>query len=55
MATFAPCSAKRTAIACPIPELPPVTSTFLPRSPGMESVLVAVGAACAMRSSSIAS
>src|SRR3954454_16324765 len=35
MATFAPYSAKRTAIAWPIPELPPVTSTFLPWSPRM--------------------
>ena len=30
-----PCSAKRTAIACPIPELPPVTRTFLPLRPGI--------------------
>src|SRR3954462_5202922 len=35
MATFAPYSAKRTAIAWPMPELPPVTRTFLPSSPGM--------------------
>src|SRR3954447_5412129 len=35
MATLAPYSAKRTAIAWPIPELPPVTSTFLPWSPLM--------------------
>src|SRR5436190_3565397 len=35
MATLAPYSAKRTAIAWPIPELPPVTSTFLPWSPFM--------------------
>src|SRR3954454_21242629 len=35
MATFAPYSAKRTAMAWPIPELPPVTSTFLPWSPFM--------------------
>src|SRR5918996_5934237 len=33
MATLAPYSAKRTVIAWPIPELPPVTSTFLPSSP----------------------
>src|SRR4051812_13950145 len=33
MATLAPSSAKRTAIACPMPELPPVTSTFLPWMP----------------------
>src|ERR671918_3020208 len=37
MATFAPCSAKRTAIACPIPDVPPVTRTFLPLSPRMPS------------------
>ena len=35
MATLAPCSAKRTAIACPIPEVPPVTRTFLPFRPGI--------------------
>src|SRR3954471_22499685 len=35
MATFAPCSAKRTAIACPIPDEPPVTRTFFPVRPGM--------------------
>jgi hypothetical protein len=33
IATFAPYSAKRTAIAWPMPELPPVTSTFLPSMP----------------------
>ncbi len=33
MATFAPYSAKRTAIACPMPELPPVTRTFFPSRP----------------------
>src|SRR5215210_7011917 len=39
MATLAPYSAKRTAIACPMPELPPVTRTFLPFSPGMASTV----------------
>src|SRR5690349_5379767 len=39
MATLAPYSAKRTAIACPIPELPPVTRTFLPLSPGIASAV----------------
>src|SRR4051812_12122241 len=34
MATLAPYSANRTAIAWPMPELPPVTRTFLPASPG---------------------
>src|SRR3712207_1333702 len=43
MATLAPCSAKRTAIAWPMPELPPVTSTFLPRRPGMASVRASAG------------
>src|SRR4051795_2382473 len=38
MATLAPCSAKRTAIACPMPEEPPVTRTFLPLRPGMASL-----------------
>src|SRR5918999_6070139 len=33
MATLAPYSAKRTAMAWPMPEVPPVTSTFLSRSP----------------------
>src|SRR3954451_7231820 len=37
MATLAPYCAKRTAIAWPIPELPPVTSTFLPSRPGRSS------------------
>jgi len=37
MATLAPCSAKRTAIACPMPDVPPVTRTFLPSSPRMPS------------------
>src|SRR5918995_4602986 len=37
MATLAPYSANRTAIAWPIPELPPGTSTFLPRRPGIAS------------------
>ena len=44
MATLAPCSAKRTAIAWPMPELPPVTSTFLPFRPRMASVRVLLGA-----------
>ena len=44
MATLAPCSAKRTAIAWPMPELPPVTRTFLPFRPGMASVRVTLGA-----------
>src|SRR5206468_2689954 len=44
MATLAPCSAKRTAIAWPMPELPPVTSTFLPFRPGMASLRVLLGA-----------
>src|SRR3954454_13768702 len=35
MATLAPCAAKRTAIACPIPDEPPVTSRFLPFRPGI--------------------
>src|SRR5918999_3501096 len=43
MATLAPYSAKRTAIAWPIPDVPPVTSTFLPFSPRMAS-LAAAGA-----------
>src|SRR5688500_13847851 len=38
MATFAPCSAKRTAIAWPMPDVPPVTSTFLPLRPRMPSL-----------------
>src|SRR4051795_3087582 len=38
MATFAPCSAKATAMAWPMPELPPVTSTFLPSRPGSRLV-----------------
>src|SRR5688500_7184907 len=37
MATFAPCSAKRTAIAWPMPDVPPVTRTFLPSRPRMPS------------------
>src|SRR5262245_65458881 len=44
MATFAPYSAKRTAIAWPMPELPPVTSTFLPFSPRSPSVRAGLGA-----------
>ncbi len=51
MATLAPCSAKRTAIACPIPELPPVTRTFLPLRPGMASVRARVGAVAIASSS----
>jgi hypothetical protein len=39
IATFAPYSAKRTAIAWPMPELPPVTSTFLPSMPRSPFVL----------------
>src|SRR3954469_17989013 len=35
MATLAPCSAKRTAIACPIPDEPPVTRTFFRFRPGI--------------------
>src|SRR3712207_6705420 len=38
MATLAPSSAKRIAIACPIPEVPPVTSPFLPWWPGKVSL-----------------
>src|SRR6266542_1081887 len=41
MPTLAPYSAKRTAIAWPIPEVPPVTRTFLPFSPRMPSLGVA--------------
>src|SRR5919106_5147230 len=51
MATFAPYSAKRTAMAWPMPDVPPVTRTFLPFRPRMPSVL-AVGAVAVMRSSS---
>src|ERR671925_2156989 len=47
MATFAPYSAKRTAIAWPIPEVPPVTRTFLPFSPRMAAV-AASGAVAVM-------
>src|ERR671936_1931247 len=50
MATLAPYSAKRTAIACPIPDVPPVTSTFFPFSPRMPS-LVASGATAVIGSS----
>src|SRR5918994_5835510 len=49
MATLAPCAAKRTAIACPIPDEPPVTSRFLPIRPGMparRSRGSTVGAVC---------
>src|SRR5437773_1693970 len=35
MATLEPYSANRTAMAWPMPEVPPVTSTFLPFSPFM--------------------
>src|SRR3954447_14078438 len=38
MATLAPCAAKRTAIAWPMPDEPPVTSRFLPFRPGMPAV-----------------
>src|SRR3954451_8014359 len=38
MATLAPYSAKRTAMAWPMPELPPVTRTFLPARPGSRLV-----------------
>src|SRR6516164_10761706 len=38
MATSAPYWAKRTAIACPIPDVPPVTRTPLPFRPGIGSV-----------------
>src|SRR3954447_12940955 len=48
MATLAPNWAKRTAIAWPMPELPPVTRTFLPARPGMPSVGETVGAAVDM-------
>src|SRR5919108_5104622 len=51
MATFAPNSAKRTAIAWPIPEVPPVTRTFFPFSP-RNWVRVGSGAVAVMRSSS---
>src|SRR5919197_2012854 len=44
MATLAPYSAKRTAIAWPMPELPPVTRTFLPFSPRRPSARVGLGA-----------
>ena len=37
IATFAPSSAKRMAMAWPMPELPPVTRTFFPRIPCMMS------------------
>src|SRR6188472_3686624 len=37
MATLAPYSAKRTAIAWPMPDVPPVTRTFLPFKPRMPS------------------
>src|ERR687891_1501262 len=47
IATLAPNSANRTAIACPIPEVPPVTRTFLPFSP-LSSSLVDSGAVTAM-------
>src|SRR5919108_336089 len=48
MATLAPNWAKRTAMAWPIPELPPVTRTLRPFRPGMASVGEAVGAAVDM-------
>src|SRR4051794_32437847 len=48
MATLAPNWAKRTAIAWPMPELPPVTRTFLSARPGMPSVGETVGAAVDM-------
>ncbi len=52
MATFAPYSANRTAIAWPMPELPPVTSTFFPSSPLSPLVRgLAVAAACVITSS----
>src|SRR4051795_1011336 len=54
MATLAPNWAKRTAIAWPMPELPPVTRTFLPFSPGMASVGETVGAAVDMGAFSLA-
>src|SRR5919106_3899853 len=49
MARLAPCSAKRTAIACPIPDEPPVTRTFFAFTPGIpprRSCGSAVGAGC---------
>src|SRR3954447_16599531 len=54
MATLAPNWAKRTAIAWPMPELPPVTRTFLPFRPGMASVGETVGAAVDMGAFSLA-
>src|SRR3954452_15779125 len=54
MATLAPNWAKRTAIAWPMPELPPVTRTFLPFSPGMASAGETMGAAVDMSAFSLA-
>src|SRR3954469_6872008 len=52
MATFAPCSAKRTAIAWPMPDEPPVMRTFLPWTPAnawRRSSGSATGMVCDMR------
>src|SRR6516225_2730619 len=54
MATFAPYSANLTAIACPMPDVPPVTSTPLPFKPGIASrraAVVAVADICPSSSS----
>jgi hypothetical protein len=51
MATLAPNSANRTAIAWPMPEVPPVTRTFFPLSP-RNADLSTSGAVIVMVSSS---
>src|SRR4051794_19260129 len=54
MATLAPNWAKRTAIAWPMPELPPATRTLRPFRPGMLSAGDTVGAAVDMGAFSLA-